>query len=315
MQEDPSGIYMQNTVHRGGLRVALTSVALKPASPSGSRIGPLLLGVTTAVLWIGGNIWIPWLAPTGIPSAVLRLAIYVAILTGVWLGLRRTDFSASKRVRVWLAIALPFTMWMALVWYLAVTGTFHVTPGAARLPRLPVAIFLPVIIALPALLWSRPVAKLLDATPASWLIALQVYRVFGGIFLVNWLSGNVAGIFAWPAGIGDVATGIAALPVALAVGSGTASGHRAGLWWNVFGLVDFAVAITMGFLTSPGPFQYFGFNIPVSQAGTYPTVMIPAFAVPSSILLHALSIRQLKRRKDRIAAPEEPHDVARHQPR
>ena len=282
--------------------MTLTSVDLKPASPSGSSIGLLLLGAAVAVLWVGGNVWLPWLVPTGILFVVVRLAIYVAILTGVWLGLRRTDFSASKRVGVWLAIALPFTIWMAVVWYLAVTGTFHVIPGAARLPRLPIAIFLPLILALPPLLWSRSIGALLDAMPPSWLIALQVYRVFGGIFLVNWLNGSVAGVFAWPAGIGDMATGIMALPVALAVASGMAGGRSAGLWWNAFGLLDFAVAITMGFLTFPGPFQQFGFDIPVSQAGTYPTVMVPAFVVPSSILLHALSIRQLKRRKDRIAS-------------
>jgi len=281
--------------------VTLTSADLKPASPSGSSIGLLLLGAVAAVLWVGGNIWLPRLAPTGIPSVVVRLAIHVVILTGMWLGLRRTDFSASKRVRVWLAIALPFTMWMAAVWYLAVTGTFQVIPGAARLPRLPIAVFLPLILALLPLLWSRSIGALLDAMPPSWLIALQVYRIFGGIFLVNWLNGSVAGVFAWPAGIGDMATGIMALPVALAVASGTASGRRTGLWWNAFGLLDFAVAITMGFLTSPGPFQQFGFDIPASQAGTYPTVMIPAFAVPSSILLHALSIRQLRRARDRSA--------------
>jgi hypothetical protein len=156
-----------------------------------------------------------------------------------------------------LAIAVPRTIWLAVVWYLAVTGAFQVIPGA-RLPHLP--IFLPVLIAFPVLLLSRSVAALLDAAPASWLIALQVYRVFGGVFLVNWLNGNVAAVFAWPAGIGDMATGIAALPVALAVASGTVSGRRAGLRWDVVCLFDFAVAITMGFLTSPGPFQHFGFH-------------------------------------------------------
>ena len=281
--------------------MTLTSVDLKPAPPSGSSIGLLLLGAAAAILWVGGNIWLPWLAPTGIPSVVVRLAIHVAILAGVWLGLRRTDFSASKRVGFWLAIALAFTIWMAVVWYLAATGAFHVIPGAARLPRLPIAIFLPLILALPPLLWSRSIGTLLDAMPPSWLIAVQAYRIFGGIFLVNWLHGSVAGVFAWPASIGDVATGIMAFPVALAVASSTASGRRIGLWWNVFGLLDFVVAITMGFLTSPGPFQQFGFDIAVSQAGTYPTVMIPAFAVPSSILLHALSIRQLRRATDRHA--------------
>jgi hypothetical protein len=200
---------------------------------------------------------------------------------------------------VWLAIAVPFTIWMAGVWYLAASGFFQAVPDAPRPPRLPIAIFLPVVVGLPLLLWSKSVAAILDATPPSWLIALQVYRIFGGIFLVSWLNGKVAGAFAWPAGVGDMATGILALPAALAVASGTSSGSRAGLWWNVFGLLDFVVAITMGNLTAPGPFQMFGFDIPASLAGAYPAVMIPAFSVPSSILLHALSIRQLMRRQTR----------------
>jgi hypothetical protein len=79
--------------------------------------------------------------------------------------------------------------------------------------------------------------------------------------------------------------------------------------WNIFGLADFAVAITMGVLSNPGPLQQFGFDISPAQVGTYPTVMIPAFAVPSSILLHALSLRQLRRRsgsvrRSGLAAPE-----------
>jgi hypothetical protein len=36
--------------------------------------------------------------------------------------------------------------------------------------------------------------------------------------------------------------------------------------------------------------------------GIYPNVMIPTFAVPSSILLHALSLRQLYRRASREKA-------------
>jgi hypothetical protein len=92
---------MQNTVHRGELRVTLTSVDLKPASPFGSSIGLLLLGSTAAVLWVGGNIWLPWLAPTGIPSVGSRLAIHTVILIGLWVGLRRTDFSSSRRARAW----------------------------------------------------------------------------------------------------------------------------------------------------------------------------------------------------------------------
>jgi hypothetical protein len=37
-------------------------------------------------------------------------------------------------------------------------------------------------------------------------------------------------------------------------------------------------------------------------AGIYPDVLTPAFVVPSSILLHALSLRQLRRRSRAEAA-------------
>jgi hypothetical protein len=80
-----------------------------------------------------------------------------------------------------------------------------------------------------------------------------------------------------PAGIGDVLTGLFALQAAIAVATGTAEGRRAATLSNIFGLADFAVAITMGMI----------------GAGDYPGVLTPAFVVPSSILLHALSLRQL----------------------
>ena len=271
------------------------SAGSAPQESQAATVGLLLLGAVLAALWIGINLMFPGLAPTGIPSVLTRLAIHAAILAGLWLGLSRTDFSMSKRITIWLAIAIAFTLWLAVVWAMAVNGAFQPIPGVVRLPRLPIAIFAPVIIGLLFLLRSKSIAAFLDAIPAPWLIALQVYRIFGGIFLVNWMHGTVAGVFDVPAGIGDVLTGIMALPVALLLASGTARGRSAAMAWNIFGLLDFAVAITLGTLSSPGPFQIFGLDIPASLAGTYPTVLIPAFAVPSSILLHALSIRQLRR--------------------
>jgi hypothetical protein len=276
------------------------STGFKTEPSQTATIGLLVLGGALAASWVGINLAFPGLAPTGIPSVVTRLAIHSAILIGLWLGLSRTEFSAGKRAAIWLSVAIPFTLWLALVWNLAFNGAFQPIPGVARLPRLPIAIFAPVIIGLILLLRSKSIAALLDAAPTSWLVGLQVYRIFGGIFLVNWVHGTVAGAFAWPAGIGDMLTGIMALPVALQLASGAESGRSAAMAWNIFGLLDFAVAITMGTLSTPGPLQIVGLDIPASLAGTYPTVLIPAFAVPSSILLHALSIRQLRRIKRRL---------------
>jgi hypothetical protein len=71
--------------------------------------------------------------------------------------------------------------------------------------------------------------------------------------------------------------------------------------WNIFGLADLAVAITLGMVTAPGRFQLVVPKLPGINPGAYPDVLTPAFVVPGSILLHALSLRQLRRR-DRAEA-------------
>jgi hypothetical protein len=88
------------------------------------------------------------------------------------------------------------------------------------------AIFLPVIIGAPLLLLSKRMGQLLDVMPTTWLIALQLYRVFGSVFLVGALRGVLPGVFGLPAGIGDVLTGLFAVPAAIALATGTAEGRK-----------------------------------------------------------------------------------------
>jgi hypothetical protein len=109
-------------------------------------------------------------------------------------------------------------------------------------------------------------------------------------------------VFGLPAGIGDTLTGLLAVPAAIAVAAGTAQGRRAAIAWNILGLADFAIAVTLGAITSPGPTQLIVPDVPSIGAGAYPGVLTPAFVVPSSILLHALSLRQLRRRSRAEAA-------------
>ena len=260
-----------------------------------NTIGLFLLVAALTALWLGLNVALPGMQATGIPSTVIRLVIHGVILTGLWLGVAQAGFDPATRVRVWLAIALPFTAWLALVWWLAVGGAFVPRPGV---PALPLAIFLPVLIGLPLLLRSRRVGAILDSMPPSWLVGLQVYRVFGGIFLVAWSRGGISGTFALPAGSGDVLVGLLALPAAYLLLAGAPGARASAIAWNVLGLADFAIAIGIGILSAPGPLQLI-VDRPNAQLGTFLTVMIPAFAVPSSILLHALSLRQLARQSVR----------------
>lgn len=274
------------------MTAATLGIDTAPARPAWQALFWL---VPLTALWIALNYAFPVIGASGASTVAARLAIHVLTALGLWLGLERTDLTAAQRRNVWLAVMIPFTLWLAVVWSAALGGAFK--PGAVALPLLPIATLGPVALALPVLLRSRRIGKVLDAMPASWLVALQVLRVNGFVFLLAWAAGTAPGVFALPAGIGDVLTGLLAVPVALSLGSGSRESRRAAIAWNIFGLVDFAVALSIGLALA---FRLIGTGA-TATGGVYPAVMIPAFAVPTWIMLHALSLRRLARR-NRTAA-------------
>src|SRR5215475_7465731 len=271
------------------------TAAAVPAGIVPARRGwhALLWIVPLTLLWILLINWQPIISASGVPTTIHQLMAHGLIALGLWLGLESTDLTSDQRRTTWLSVMIPYTLWMAVAWNGAINGAFRT---GTRLPSLPLAIFLPVIISAPLLLISKRVGQVLDAMPASWLVALQLYRIFGSQWLAYWLRGLLPGLWALPAGTGDVLTGLFAVPAAIAVAAGTAEGRKAAILWNIFGITDFVVAITLGLIMTPGPFQLIVPNGPGMGVDTFPNVLTPAFVVPGSILLHALSLRQLRRR-------------------
>src|SRR5215468_10525085 len=107
-----------------------TDIAIAPLTRRNPWRVLLWLAPLTA-LWIGLNYSVPGLQASGVPSTATRLAIHIAIVLGLRLG-------------VWLAVVVPFTLWLAVIWSVAVNGVFR--PGNNTPPLVPLAIFLPVIV-------------------------------------------------------------------------------------------------------------------------------------------------------------------------
>jgi hypothetical protein len=101
------------------------------------------------------------------------------------------------------------------------------------------------------------------------------------------------GLFAWPAGLGDVLVGVLAPVVALAYARAPHVNADLVSLWNIFGLVDLVVAVSTGVLTSPSPVQLFAFDQPNELITIFPLVLIPVFLVPVSVLLHLISLSKL----------------------
>src|SRR5215470_13658483 len=161
----------------------------RPAWRSLLWIAPLTL------LWTLLTYWQPILPASGVQTTVHQLMAHGLIALGLWLGLERTDLTPGQRRTTWLAVTIPYTLWFAVAWSAAINGVFRT--GASPLPLLPLAIFLPVIVGAPLLLLSMRVGQVLDAMPVTWLVAVQLYRVFGAVWLVAGLRGTLPGVFGW----------------------------------------------------------------------------------------------------------------------
>jgi len=221
------------------------------------------------------------------------IAIIVAVLMGARAALAHTGM-ADGDARTFRPLAALLVAWFAVVLALSYAGVLR--GEAERPPIVPFAIFLPIAIGL-VLLWrSDAVRRLVDAVPLSWLVGVQVYRVVGAIFLLLLAEGHLSPLFALPAGVGDVTVGVLAPFVAWAYARGRHGRETLVRAWNVAGLLDLAIAVTAGFLTVPSPLQPAPLIAPSSGLLTvFPLAMVPAFAVPVSVILHAAALMKLRR--------------------
>src|SRR5262249_4738217 len=119
--------------------------------------------VPISALYIALTFAAPWVNASGAPAVIARLVPHVFIALGLWIGLERAELSASQRRNTWLAVMIPLTLWLAVVWSAAINGFFNTNaPGGVGGP-LSLVRWLPTIIAAPILLGSRRIGQVLDA--------------------------------------------------------------------------------------------------------------------------------------------------------
>lgn len=121
------------------------------------------------------------------------------------------------------------------------------------------------------------------------LILTHSWRVAGYTFLVLYTYGILPGIFALPAGWGDITIGATAPLVALKLANPK---HRTSfILWQVLGMADLVTAVTMG--TTAGLIHPNG--VTTAAMTVLPLSLIPTFAVPLLFMLHVIAIAQARR--------------------
>ena len=164
-----------------------------------------------------------------------------------------------------------------------------------EIPTIQYGILLP-ILAGALLIWRSETAKrVIAAVPQSWLVGVQLYRAFGVIFLILYATGKLPSLFAWPAGIGDIAIGLLAPIVGVAYARAPHKAATLVAGWNVFGILDLIIAVGTGFATAPSLIQPIEVQPTSDLMTVLPMVLIPVYLVPLSIVLHLASLAKLRR--------------------
>jgi hypothetical protein len=219
-----------------------------------------------------------------IAGVVAIPAATCAVLHG---GAQRAGLGNGRAAQLAGAAAVVFGGWIVVSAVIAGNGGYHTRLGQ-QVPWMPIAVagFLTVLLAL----CRVPVVARALAAPgmASRLVFPHSFRVAGIVFVLAMGLGHLPALFALPAGLGDIAVGIAAPGVARRLARGT--GRRTALGFNAFGITDLVVALTLGALTGYQLIDITPSGEPISEL---PLVLIPTVAVPVLLTLHMTSVSAL----------------------
>jgi hypothetical protein len=190
-------------------------------------------------------------------------------------------------------------VWFVVVFALGANGAFLRPLGAPPIPIAigaagPVILFLVAYSIWPAL---RAFVLSLDLTLLS---TIQAWRAGGLTFLAMYAYGLLPGVFAWPAGLGDIAIGVTApwIVLALVRRPGFAA-SRVFEVWNYLGILDLVVAVSVGGLSAVLASRISA-EVTTAPMTRLPLVLIPAYLVPLFLILHLSTLFQVRRQ---TAAP------------
>ena len=122
------------------------------------------------------------------------------------------------------------------------------------------------------------------------LTIVQSWRIAGFLFLALYLYKVLPGLFALPAGSGDILVGATAIPVAIKM---TNPDHRKGfIRWQVLGILDLVMAVTLATIARLQ-------GMDMGAMTVLPLSLVPSFIVPLLMILHIICIAQARQGHER----------------
>ncbi|HEY3975140.1 MAG TPA: hypothetical protein VGM18_19190 [Candidatus Sulfotelmatobacter sp.] len=186
-------------------------------------------------------------------------------------------------------VAVVSSIWFGLVLILGAYGAF-VTPAGAPPLALLIGLVAPLALFLVGYWTIRSFREFVLSADLRLIVGMQAWRWAGFGFLTLYTYKVLPGIFAWPAGLGDMAIGATAPLVlgALLRRPEFAAGNRF-LAWNISGILDLTVAVSIAAIVPLFAPQLLG-SVSTAPMTQLPLVLIPTFLVPVFLMLHLTAL-------------------------
>ena len=190
-----------------------------------------------------------------------------------------------------LSVTLVLTAWFLLVVSLGAVGAFVGRPGTPPV-GIAIGVGAPLLLFFAWLRLSQSFRDFVLSLDLRVIAGIQAWRWAGLGFLSLYAYNVLPGIFALPAGLGDMAIGFTAPWIILGlVRRPDFATSAAFIRWNVLGILDLVVALTIGTLLATLSTGAAG-EISTAPMATLPLLLIPAFLVPVFLMLHTTALMQ-----------------------
>jgi hypothetical protein len=191
-------------------------------------------------------------------------------------------------------VGILFLAWLALVLALGARGAFVAAPGAPPLALL-IGLVAPLSVFFVGYRTIRPLRDFVLSADLRIIVAVQAWRWAGLGFLTLYTYGVLPGIFAWPAGLGDMAIGVTApLVLAALLRQPDFAASKRFVAWNLSGILDLTVAVSIGALVPLLAPNLYG-AVSTAPMSRLPLVLIPTYLVPMFLMLHFTALLQARR--------------------
>jgi len=185
-------------------------------------------------------------------------------------------------------------LWAGLAFLIGSTGALY-TESTTPFRPIALSAIVPVAIFFIAYAASERFRTFILAQDIKTLTMLQLWRVVGFSFLLLYAHEILPGLFAWPAGVGDVLVGLTApLVVARLAADSTFAHSPRFIAFHVLGLLDFVGAIGAAALTAGAFPALIPGGLTSASMELWPLNLFPSFIVPIFIILHASTFLKLR---------------------